>query len=114
MELNIERTEEDAISAGFADAVKKADANALCDWAPYVTDYDAMRRQPRSHEAPAPKRAPNFTECLRYAMDTDQQPFEVEAMQLILNAAKSTDEALAANASGLLRRMGAYFAWANS
>jgi hypothetical protein len=99
-----ERTERE-IRTGFAMAAGKADANALCTWAPRTTDWDAAKRMPIDQRT---------TEVMVESLDYGNGPTMTEAMQLILNATRSTDTDLALLAGDLVDRMGAAFARMNS
>jgi hypothetical protein len=104
------------IRDGFAMSAGKADANALCTWAPMVTDWDAAKRMPIDQRTAQhlPKRAQTLTEIMAESLDYSDGPTMVEAMQLILNATRSTDADLAQQAANLVDRMGAAFARMNS
>ena len=103
---------------GFVIAVDKADANALCPWAPRTTDWQSINRLPleqRTAEVRAvAKRVQTLAECMAESLDYGNGPTMVEAMQLILNATRSTDADLALQAGDLVDRMGAAFARMNS
>jgi hypothetical protein len=106
---------EQELRAGFAMSAGYADANAVCDWAPVVTDYDLRRKLHLTHDAKfQPKRYQTMTEVMYEALDYSTGPSLTEAMQLILNACRSTDADLAQQAANLVDRMGAAFARMNS
>ena len=106
---------EQEIRAGFAMAAGRADANAVCDWAPRLTDWDAVNAQRlRIIDANLPQRMQTLTECMFETLDYSTGPSMTEAMQLILNATRSTDAELAQQAANLIDRMGAAFARMNS
>lgn len=106
---------ENDIRAAFAMAAGKADANALADWAPTVTDYELRRKLHLAHDAKfQPQRVQTMTECMSESLDYSTGPSMVEAMQLILNATRSTDAELAKMAANLVDRMGAAYARMNS
>lgn len=105
-----------AIEDGFAKAVELGDANALATWAGTVTDWDAARKLPTDQKALGnlPQRRQTMTECMSESLDYSTGPSMTEAMQLILNATRSTDAELAQMAANLVDRMGAAFARMNS
>jgi hypothetical protein len=107
---------ENEIRAGFAMAAGKADANALCDWAKQVTDWELAQRMPIDQRTVErlPKRMQTMTEVMYESLDYSTGPSITEAMQLILNACRSTDAELAQQAANLVDRMGAAFARMNS
>ena len=100
---------------GFAKAVEVGDANALCQWAGSVTDWDAAKRMPIDQKSATnlPKRAQTMTELMVESLDYGDGPSMVEAMHLILAATKSSDTDLAVLAGDLVERMGASFALHN-
>jgi hypothetical protein len=105
------------IRTGFDKAVTVGDANALCTWAPYTTDWQAINRLPleqrTAEKRAAAKRAQTMAECMVESLDYGDGPSMVEAMQLVLNAARCTDDALSAQARRLLERMAESFAARN-
>ena len=103
------------IRTGFGKAVELGDANALCPWAGTVTDWDAARKLPTDQKALGnlPKRAQTFTECMSESLDYSDGPSMTEAMQLILNAARCSDDALSEQARRLLENMGESFSYHN-
>lgn len=134
MELNIERRESgpswmDASSveseadqsgytdmiAGFEKAARDGDANALAAWAPLVTDWDAVKRQPVDMRTSGPQRVQTLSEVMVASLDFADGPSMVEAMQLLLNVAYSADLVNTPSmARGLIERMGRSFAFHNS
>lgn len=108
---------EHALRANFAKAADVGDANALCSWAPFTTDWNAINRLPlekRTAEVRAVvKRAQTMTELMVESLDYGDGPSMVEAMHLILAATKSSDTDLALLAGDLVERMGASFALHN-
>jgi len=106
---------ENEIRSGFAMAAGRADANALADWAPTVTDWEMRRKLHLAHDSKfMPQRVRTMTECMNETLDYGKGPSVTEAMQLILNACRSTDAELAQQAANLVDRMGAAFARMNS
>ena len=103
------------IRTGFAKAVDAGDANAFCNWAGSVTDWDAAKHMPTDQKALGnlPKRAKTMTECMCESLDYTTGPTMTEAMQLILNAARCSDDTLSAQARRLLESMGDSFAYHN-
>lgn len=103
------------LRAQFAKAADVGDANALCRWAPSVTDWDAAKRMPIDQRTTVslPKRAQTMTELMTESLDYGDGPTMVEAMHLILAATKSSDTDLALLAGDLVERMGASFALHN-
>jgi hypothetical protein len=95
----------------FRQACKKGDANALCDWAPMTTDWDAVKRMPIDQKAATtlPKRMQVLHEVLTEALDFQKGPTRSELMQLLLNTANGS-AAAQQQARQLLTRMGAEFA----
>lgn len=103
-----------AIEDGFAKAVELGDANALCPWAPELYDREAIKARGLSWtDKDLPKRAPALTECMSESLDYSDGPSMTEAMQLILNAARCSDDELSAQARRLLERMCETFAYHN-
>ena len=106
---------EQELRAGFMFAAGRADANALATWAPTVTDYELRRKLHLAHDAKfQPQRVQTMTEVMSESLDYSTGPSMTEAMQLILNACRSTDAELAQQAANLVDRMGAAFARMNS
>jgi len=110
-----EPSQEDAIRAAYGAACKKADANALCPWAPTTTDWMRAGSAPRDAAGTLPQRQQTLAEVMHSTMDTARHAFEAESMQLLLNVAYGSDlvnqPALARN---LLERMAAHYAWVTS
>lgn len=108
---------EQELRANFAKAADVGDANAVCSWAPFTTDWNAINRLPleqRTAEVRAvAKRAQTLTELMVESLDYGDGPSMVEAMHLILAATKSSDTDLALLAGDLVERMGASFALHN-
>lgn len=105
------------LRANFAKAADVGDANAVCGWAPYTTDWNAINRLPlekRTAEVRAvAKRCQTMAELMVESLDYGDGPSMVEAMHLILAATKSSDTDLALLAGDLVERMGASFALHN-
>jgi len=99
----------------FAKAVAKGDANALCPWAPYITDWETIKRTPVDQRTATalPKRQQTLAELMDESIDYGRGPSLAEAMQLILNAA-SGSESTQQQARDLLARMGDAFARMNA
>jgi hypothetical protein len=72
---------------GFMTALQKGDANALADFAPMTTDWDAARRQPRAVGAPMPMRVQTLSEVLLESFDYANGPTSTELFQLVINLA---------------------------
>lgn len=84
----------------FAEACRKADANALATWAPTVSDWNI--------DQPHARRTPLFHEVMAEALDFSDGPQMSELMQLVLNVAHGADVVNApAQARALLERMSA-------
>ena len=109
-------TTERELYDGFMKSVDSGDANALCSWAPKTTDWDAAKRMPFDQRTTVslPKRAQTMAECMAESLDHGDGPGMTEAMQLILNVARSGDESIRSQAMRLLERMGDSFAKHNS
>lgn len=104
-----------AMQAAFMRACRKADANALADFAPTVNDWDAAKRHPRPAGAPMPQRVQALAEVLEEALDYASGPSKTELMQLLLNVAHSADVVNAPmQARALLERMADTFATNNA
>jgi hypothetical protein len=105
------------LTDAFMRSADAGDANALCTWAPRTTDWQAINRLPLEQRTAetraAAKRAQTMAECMVESMGYGDGPSMVEAMQLVLNAARCTDDALSAQARRLLERMGEAFAARN-
>ena len=100
----------DAMACQFRESAKKADANALVQWAPLVNDWERARRQPVGVTTELPKRYQTMAEVMAESLDFDHGPSETELMQLLLNVAHGADLANAPrHARDLLRRMGEAF-----
>lgn len=93
----------------FRQACKRGDANALCDWAPFTTDWDAVKRLPVDAVESLPKRAQTLAEVLHESADMTGGPSLTELMQLLLNTASGLPAAQD-QARKLLQRMGAVYA----
>ena len=106
---------EHALRANFAKAADVGDANALCSWAPFTTDWHSIKRMPIDQRTTVslPRRAQTMTELMVESLDYGDGPSMVEAMHLILAATKSSDTDLALLAGDLVERMGASFALHN-
>lgn len=103
--------EEVALRAYFARQVQAGDANAVCPWAPWVHDKEAMSALGlKWTDKNLPKRAQTLAEVMVQSLDYSDGPSMTEAMHLILAATKSTDTDLAVLAGELVERMGASFA----
>jgi hypothetical protein len=97
--------EQSAMRSNFAHACQKADANALCDWAPRRTDFSRF---------PEP-RTQTLAEVMADSLDFDAGPGISEVMQLVLNVAHGSNLAQAPQqARELLKRMGAMYAHATA
>jgi hypothetical protein len=97
----------DAMASMFRESAQRADANALVQWAPMVTDWERARRRPVDPTADQPKRYQTLSEVMAESLDFDHGPSETELMQLLLNVAHGSNLATApAQARDLLRRMG--------
>jgi hypothetical protein len=82
----------------FAGACRAGDANALCEWAPTVSDWSA--------DKPHARRVPLLHEVMAEALDFSDGPCMSELMQLVLNVAHGSDLVSApAHARTLLERM---------
>lgn len=101
----------------FAKAAAAGDANALCSWAPFTTDWHSINRLPLEQRGAqiraVVKRAQTLTELMVESLEYGNGPSMVEAMHLILAATKSSDTDLALLAGDLVERMGASFALHN-
>ena len=107
----------DSMASMFRESAKKADANALVQWAPMVTDWERARRQPVDQKTATelPKRYQTLAEVMAESLDFDHGPRETELMQLLLNVAHGADLANAPHhARDLLRRMGEAYGRVNS
>lgn len=102
------------LRANFAKAADVGDANAVCPWAPYTTDWNAINRLPleqrNAQTRAVVKRAQTMTELMVESLDYSDGPSMVEAMHLILAATKSSDTDLALMAGDLVERMGKAYA----
>lgn len=102
---------------GFAQAVRRGDANALAPWAPRITDWVVVRSTPIDQRTVTslPKRSQTLAEVMAEALDYGDGPSMTEAMQLILNVAHGSDLVNApAQARSLIERMGRSFAFHNT
>lgn len=75
----------------FMKACQRLDANALADFAPLTTDWDAVRAGPRAVGAPMPMRVPTLSELMSDSLDLGNGPSTTEVMQLVLSLAFSSD-----------------------
>ena len=99
----------------FAKAAETADATAICTWAPTTTDWDAYHAgrlvdPSLTFNTFHPQRPQRLSELMTEALDCIGGPSSAELMQLILDAAKSSDTAIAKRCAELLGRMGQTFA----
>lgn len=99
----------------FAKAAETADASAVCNWAPSTTDWDAYHAgraidPSLTFSTFHPKRLQRLSELMTESLDCVGGPSSAELMQLILDAAKSSDAAIAKRCADLLGRMGQTFA----
>jgi len=110
-----ERTERQLYD-DFQKSVDGGDANALCAWAPRITDWAVARATPidQRKATSLPKRAQTLAECMAESLDCGDGPSMAEAMQLIVNVATGCDESTTAQARRLLERMAESFARHNS
>lgn len=106
----------DAKADQFRESAKKADANALVDWAGMVIDHEKRKALGTSWASPdMPMRQQALHEVMVNALDYSHGPQMCEAMQLLLNVAYGADLANApAHARDLLRRMGEAYGRVNS
>ena len=103
---------ERGLAAEFLRAAEKGDANALAFFAPKVVDADMVKALGLSWtDKNLPMRFQTMAEVMYGQLDSPSQTFATESMQLLLNAARSTDADLALQAGALLERMAAYFGW---
>ena len=106
---------EEALANDFLAAARECDANGLAYWAPKVTDWDAVKHQPRAAGSSMPKRYQLLHECMAESLDYTKGPHRSELMQLLLNVAHSSDVVNApAQARALLARMALTFATNNT
>ena len=91
-------------------AIGKGDANAVCNFAPTV-DW-TRTKSPVSTEAGYVYRAMTLAEILDESLDMRNAPGTTELMQVVMNASRSTDAVLSAQATDLLDKLAA--AWANN
>jgi hypothetical protein len=94
-----------ALEQAFRAAVDVGDAYAIATWAPTITEY-AKQGAPERHQI--------VGEVVHDALDASGHSFDVEAAEILMAAAKSTDIDLALKAGDLLGRMAGRFGWSNA
>ncbi|MFV0409486.1 MAG: hypothetical protein ACK5LJ_07240 [Paracoccus sp. (in: a-proteobacteria)] len=88
----------------FMKSALRGDANALCDWAPMVTDW-ALVPRPLGDTSTAPKRVQALWEV--FEGEVSGQPVTSELIQLLLNAANGAE--VKHQARELVKRIGSAF-----
>jgi hypothetical protein len=104
---------EAALVENFKSACAKGDANAIVEWAPRVTDFDAMRKAGVNFGKHAQyKRCVTMAEVMNDSLDFARGPSHTEVMQLLMNVANGGD--CKAQATSLIDQMAKRWADANT
>jgi hypothetical protein len=104
---------EAALVESFKSACAKGDANAIVEWAPRVTDFDAMRKAGVNFGKHAQyTRCVTIAEVMNDSLDFANGPSHTEVMQLLMNVANGGD--CKAQATALIDQMAKRWADANT
>ena len=82
---------EAALVEAFTAACKRGDANAIVDWAPAVTDFDAMRKAGLPFSSRDLVRCPTLAEVMNDALDFARGPSYTQVFQLLMNVANGAN-----------------------